>query len=172
MQLNCYTLLGGQFIGPDYTAEPVPVLDKNGDPVLDRKTKQPLSKLPSKVWNMKETVVSPHDLAARPGSQFAFTGTPIRISFRGSGRPLIAFTGPNTPTRESPATPATVVPASATVPPVPPVPPPTKDEFYTEAELNEMTVADLKNLAAEEEIDLGTAHLKADIVKALLAAKS
>ena len=152
MQLNCYTLLGGQFIGPDYTAEPVPVLDKNGDPVLDRKTKQPLSKLPSKVWNMKATVVSPHDLAARPGSQFAFTG-------------------PYTPKRGSPATPATVVPASATVPPVPPVPP-VKDEFYTEAELNEMTVADLKNLAAEEEIDLGTAHLKADIVKALLAAKS
>lgn len=147
-KLNCYTLVGGQFIGPDYTAELAPKLDKNGDPVIDRKTKQPVMALPSKVWNMKETVVSPHDLAARPGGQFVFKGPYVK----------------NTPKGETPTTPATVVPPSATVPP-------TKSDFYREAELNEMTVADLTNLAAEEEIDLAGATKKADIVRTLLAAR-
>jgi len=150
--LNCYKLVAGQFIGPDYTAEPVPVLDKaTGEPVIDRKTGKPLTKLPSKTWNAGETVVSPHDLVNRPARQFTFAG-------------------PYTPKRGTPTTTnTTAVPASAT-PPVPPIDP--KDEFYTEAELNEMTVSDLNNLAAEEEVDLGGATKKADIVKALLAAKS
>lgn len=144
--LNCYKLLAGQFIGPDYTAAPVPII-KDDVPVIDKKTGKPLTKLPSKKWVTGETVVSPHDLVNRPAKQFTFAG-------------------PYTPKGGSPTVPTPTVPPSAT----PTVP--TKDEFYSEAELNEMTVADLKAVAAEEEIDLGSAHLKADIVKALLAAKS
>lgn len=140
--LNCYKLIAGQFIGPDYTAAPVPVI-KDDVSVIDKKTGKPLTKLPSKKWVAGETVVSPHDLVNRPAKQFTFAG-------------------PYTPKGGSPATPATVVPPSATKP----------KEFYSATELNDMTVADLKNLATEEEIDLGSAHNKADIIKALLAAKS
>lgn len=151
--LNCYTLLGGQFIGPDYTAAPVPVLDSEGNPVKDRRTGVALMKLPSRKTKMTETVVSPYDLVAKHVNQFAYKGpyiAPVKVA------------NANTPEGGTPATTATVVPSPAT----------SSDPFYTEAELNEMTVADLTNLASEEEIDLGGATKKADIVKALLAAKS
>lgn len=50
----------------------------------------------------------------------------------------------------------------------PPVPPPSK---FVRADLEAMTVVDLRALAAEEEIDLSHAHVKAEIVNAILAAK-
>lgn len=98
---------------------------------------------PVRWFNAPEIVVSAEDLTVKHVNKFVYAG------------PYGTVAAPLPPSHPA-ATPT-------------PVPPPSR---FVRADLEAMTVADLRKLAEEEEIDLGTASVKAEIVtRILLAAK-
>lgn len=130
--------------GPHIAADVTaePLKAKDDSPILD---KNGAPKYPVRKFEAGEIVVSADDLVKKHANKFVFAG-PY------GGRSEWAV-----PTSAAPSTPGS-----------PPAPPPSK---FVRADLEAMTVVDLRALAAEEEIDLSHAHVKAEIVNAILAAK-
>lgn len=129
---------------------PAPVLNRykliGGPHVAVDITGEPVNgKFPIKKFVAGDIVVSADDLTKKHVNKFVFAGP-----YGGSTPTLV------------PATPPTPASTPVVSPPLP-----KRDR----AELEAMTVADLRALAAEEEIDLGPAHVKAEIVAAILAAQ-
>lgn len=139
--LNRYKLVGGPHRAIDITADPV--VDADGNPVLN-KDKSP--KFPVRNFQFGDIVVSADDLTKKHVNKFIYAG-PYGGRVATSVAPVLA---------PSPVQTAVVNP-----------PLPKRDR----AELEAMTVADLRALAGEEEINLGAAHNKAEIITAILAAQ-
>lgn len=141
--LNKYRLYGGPHIARDITADPLKD-EATGAVLYERDKKTP--KYPVKKFQAGDIVVSAEDLTQRFPNKFQFAG-PYGTSTAHTAPPL-APTTPNAP---------------------PPAPIPTF-AGHSKADLDAMTITDLRKLAEEEGVDVSAANKKEQIVERLLAA--
>lgn len=139
------TLTRYRLEGGPHIAEDItaePLKDEKGN-VIYKPNKQP--KYPVKKFVRGDIVVSAENLMQKHVNKFVYAGP----------------YGGQTPTAAQPPAQAQSTPAAS-------APPPPR---FRREDLNAMKVADLRTLAAEEGIDLGTAEKKEDVIERFLSAK-
>lgn len=154
VKLNQFRLIAGMHqqkeFNKDADGKLVPLLDEDGKAVLVRGKAVYESETVTYRFNDNNVVESHKDLVALLPNKFQLIG-PSKRSM--SQEEIDAFGIKPQPETKKPEA---------------------KRETATEPEddgLDKMTVSDLRDLAARDEIDLGDAHLKADIVAAIRLAR-
>lgn len=163
--LKVFALIAGVHEGPDYTRDPATITD----PITGVETRRWFTASARGTTDRRTLVYSPTDLARQFGSDKFLAsdrGVPADVQARfDKFQPLVGATSPQ-PLVQRPRSPTTT-PATATSAPATPavsgasaptaVATPGRD-------LESYTVEELRELAAEEEVDLAGARTKADIV--------